>query len=129
MCRKPATRKNAGAAVRAARGQGLRPCKDGRIFTGMKKRLINVRLDEERLRKARMLRQKGVILSDLVREAIDTKFDAALAAEQPRDMARMIEELFERYPDPIDLPRRTYDVRDRRAAREAIRRKLARKRK
>lgn len=44
----------------------------------MKKRLVNVRLDEEHLRKARMLRQSGVILSDLVREAIDTRFDAAL---------------------------------------------------
>lgn len=115
MCRSLPRERNAGAAVRAARGQGLRPCKHGRIFRGMKKRLINVRLDEERLRKARMLRQKGVILSDLGREAIDTKFDAALAAEQPRDMARMIEELFERYPDPIDLPRRTYDVQIGRA--------------
>ena len=37
----------------------------------MTSRLVNVRLDEERLRKAQTLRESGVALSDLVREAID----------------------------------------------------------
>lgn len=92
----------------------------------MKNRLVNVRLDEERYRKVRALRDKGVALSDLMREAIDAKYEASAAAELPRDVGRMIEALFERYPDPPDLPPREYDVHDRRAARAAVRRKLSR---
>jgi len=94
----------------------------------MKSRLINVRLDDEHLRKVRVLRHKGVVLSDLVREAIDSKFRAVAEIEQPRDVKRMIDRLFEQYPDPVDLPPRAYDVHDRRAARAAIKRKLSRKR-
>jgi hypothetical protein len=94
----------------------------------MKARLVNVRLDEERLRKVRVLRERGVVLSDLVREAIDSKFEAAVAPVQPADVPRMIEGLFERHPDPPDLPPRDYDVHDRRAARAAVQRKLARRR-
>lgn len=89
---------------------------------------MNVRLDEDRVRKVRALRDKGVVLSELVREAIDAKFEAAVQAEHPRDMTRMMHDLFERYPDPIDLPARDYDVHDRRAARAAVRDKLSRKR-
>jgi hypothetical protein len=37
--------------------------------------LVNVRLDEERLRKVQTLRKSGVAISDLVREAIDERFD------------------------------------------------------
>ena len=40
----------------------------------MSSRLVNVRLDAERLRKARKLRERGVRLSDVVREAIDKRF-------------------------------------------------------
>ena len=92
----------------------------------MKSRLINVRLDEERVRKARKLRDKGVVLSDLVREAIDAKFEAIGHAGEARDARRLVEHLFERFPDPPDLPPRAYDVHDRREARAAIRRKLSR---
>lgn len=92
----------------------------------MKSRLVNVRLDEERYRKVRALRNKGVVLSDLMREAIDAKYEASSEAERPRDVGRMIEALFERYPDPLGLPPREYDVHDRHAARAAVRRKLSR---
>lgn len=92
----------------------------------MKNRLVNVRLDEERYRKVRALRDKGVALSDLMREAIDAKYETSTAAEVPRDVRRMIAALFERYPDPPGMPPREYDVHDRRAARAAVRRKLSR---
>ncbi len=90
----------------------------------MKPRLINVRLDPDRLRKARKLREKGVVLSDLVREAIDAKFAALGELPEARDAKEMIAGLFERYPDPADLPPREDDVHKRRAARAAIQRKL-----
>jgi hypothetical protein len=94
----------------------------------MKSKLVNVRLDEERLRKVRALRQRGVGLSDLVREAIDQRFDETAEARKPRDVSAILDRIFEAYPDPPDLPARDYDVHDRRAAAASIRRKLSRKR-
>jgi hypothetical protein len=85
----------------------------------MTSRLINVRLDSERLRKAQRLRECGVSLSDVVREAIDERFLRLRSEPQP-DVKTLIRRIFERYPDPPDLPPRDYDVHDRRAARQAI---------
>ena len=89
--------------------------------------LINVRLDAERLRKARKLRERGVRLSDVVREAIDERF-LQLRTEPRADMKTLIRGIFEQYPDPPGLPARNYDVHDRGATRRAIVRKLRRAR-
>jgi hypothetical protein len=91
----------------------------------MPSRLVNVRLDEERLRKAQTLRESGVALSDLVREAIDERFEE-LAAGTARDLKAVMERIFEQYPDPPDLPPRGYNVHDRHEARRAITGKLRR---
>ena len=85
----------------------------------MSSRLINVRLDTERLRKAQALRERGVALSDVVREAIDERFLELRSASRP-DAKAIIRRIFDQYPDPPDLPPREYDVHDRRAARRAI---------
>ena len=90
----------------------------------MASRLINVRLDEERVRKAQTLRERGVSLSEVVREAIDERFLALRPSEAERDVTALVSQIFERYPDPADLPERDYDVHDRHAARRAILRKL-----
>ena len=89
----------------------------------MSSRLINVRLDAERLRKARRLRERGVRLSDVVREAIDERF-LQLRAEAEPDVKTLMQRIFEQYPDPPGLPPRGYGVHDRREARQAILRKL-----
>jgi hypothetical protein len=89
----------------------------------MNSRLVNVRLDAERLRKAQRLRERGIALSDVVREAIDERF-LDLRPESRPDVKTIVRRIFEQYPDPADLPSRDYDVHDRRAARAAIRRKL-----
>ena len=90
----------------------------------MSHRLVNVRLDEERLRKARQLRESGVVLSDLVRKAIDERFEQVRGPRTPRDFEALMARIFEQYPDPPDLPPPRYDVYDRTEARAAIRRKL-----
>ena len=89
----------------------------------MGSRLINVRLDSERLRKAQTLRERGVNLSDVVREAIDERF-LQLRSEREPDVKTLMRRIFEQYPDPAGLPLRNYDVHDRRAARGAILRKI-----
>ena len=90
----------------------------------MTSRLVNVRLDADRLRKAQTLRARGMALSDVVREAIDERFAALRRPESPLDVRTIIRRIFEQYPDPPGLPSRDYDIYDRRAARVAILRKL-----
>ena len=95
-----------------------------RYLYSVSSRLVNVRLDAERLRKAQTLRERGVALSDVVREAIDERFAELRQRESQPDVRTMIRRIFEQYPDPPDLPLRDYDVHDRRAARVAILRKI-----
>ena len=97
-----------------------------RYLYSMSSRLVNVRLDAERLRKVQMLRERGVVLSDVVRDAIDERFAALHRSESQPDVRTTIRRIFEQYPDPPDLAPRDYDVHDRRAARTAILRKLRR---
>jgi len=86
--------------------------------------LVNVRLDPERTRKVQLLRERGISLSDLVREAIDARYAQAAFALSPADITAVIHRIFQHHPDPPGLDRRTYDVHDPRAARAAIREKL-----
>jgi len=90
----------------------------------MGSKLVNVRLDAERLRKIVVLRERGLRLSDVVRDAIDERFAALGSADAPRDISAIVRQILEAYPDPPDLPRRSYDVHDRKAARRAIERRL-----
>lgn len=83
-----------------------------------------MRLDEERVRKVQALRDRGVALSDVVREAIDERYAALGQPGSRPDVSAIVGEIFERYPDPPDIEARDYDIRDRRAARAAILRAL-----
>ena len=86
----------------------------------MNNTLVNVRLDAERVRKVQLLRERGVSLADVVRQAIDERFDELRLAGYPRDGRAIVAQLLAQYPDPPDLPARDYDVHDRRVARTAI---------
>ena len=87
-------------------------------------KLFNVRLDPARLRKVRRLRDAGIKFSDVVRDAIDVRYDEVSRAPSATDPGAVIASIFERYPDPPDLPAREYDVHDGRAARRAVLQKL-----
>ncbi len=90
----------------------------------MASRLVNVRLDDDRLRKVRTLRESGVALSSVVREAIDARFDELSGSGKARDLRAVMARIFEQYPDPPGLPPRRYDMHDRAEARRAILGKL-----
>jgi hypothetical protein len=95
----------------------------------MGSRLVNVRLDEERLRKAKALREKGISLSDLVRAAIDERYERDRSSRGPRDVPAIFERLDAEYPITVKALRPSkYDVHDRRQAAAAIRKRLVRKR-
>ena len=85
----------------------------------MGSRLVNVRLDPDRLRKVQTLRARGMALSDVVREAIDERFAALRRSGSPADVRTIVRRIFDQYPDPPDVPPRDYDVEDRHAARVA----------
>ena len=93
----------------------------------MSSRLVNVRLDADRLRKARILREGGVALSDVLREAIDERYGALRRTSTGVDATELVRSIFEEFPDPVTLPSRGYDVHDRKSARAAIRRAFAAK--
>lgn len=94
----------------------------------MSSHLVNVRLDEERLRKAKALREKGIALSDLVRTAIDERYEKYLSSHGPRDVPAIFARLDAEYPiSAKDLPPLRYDVHDRRQATAAIRNRLDRR--
>ncbi len=95
----------------------------------MSSRLVNVRLDEERLRKAKALREKGITLSDLIRTAIDERYEQALSSRGPRDVRAIFARLDAEFPITAKgLPPLRYDVHDRRQAATAVRKRLNRRR-
>ncbi|MBV9302680.1 MAG: hypothetical protein JOY62_04830 [Acidobacteriaceae bacterium] len=93
----------------------------------MGSRLVNVRLDEERLRKTRMLREQGLALSDVIREAIDERFEQLHRSRKVRDVRAIIQRIFEQHPDPAGLRLPAHNIHDRKAARSAILEKLRRR--
>ena len=119
----------AASLVLSDRPEG-RPCTTHDVKTCyiymMKSRLVNVRLDAARLRKALALRERGVALSDVVREAIDERY-GQLQTTTRSDVKAVVQRIFDEHPDPPDVPVRTYDVHDRAAARRAILRGTTRK--
>ncbi len=60
----------------------------------------------------------------MIREAIDERLDHLNRSRKVRDVRKIIQRIFEQYPDPPGLPPRGYDVHDRKAARKAIIEKL-----
>src|SRR4030095_3940318 len=95
----------------------------------MSSRLVNVRLDENRLRKTKALREMGIALSDLVRTAIDERYELALSSRGPRDVRAIFARLDAEYPITAkDLPPLKYNVHDRRQAAAEIRKRLNRRR-
>lgn len=60
----------------------------------MSSRLVNVRLDEDRLRKARIVREHGLALSDVIRETIDERFGQLNSSITANDIRNVISNAF-----------------------------------
>ncbi len=91
--------------------------------------LLNVRLSADDARRAAELRRSGVQISRIVRDVIRAEHDRRV--QRPRAQRRtdeILAEIYAAHPDPPRAARRTFDLRDRKAAREAILGKLRRRR-
>jgi len=90
--------------------------------------LLNVRLNAEDERRAKALRDAGIPISTLVREAIREEYERRVAVPHRKMrpsavMAQILEDL----PDPADRARRAVDASDRRAVRRHIATRLSTK--
>jgi hypothetical protein len=85
--------------------------------------LLNVRLDEDDARLARGLRESGVSISELVREALRAEARRRQALHT-LDVDAMLAEMIEAHPTPAHarVPRRT--AQDRHVVKATIRAKL-----
>ncbi len=84
-------------------------------------KLLNVRLGDDDARRVAYLRQAGVQLSRVVREAIRAEYDRRASRQEPRRRpAQVMAEIYAAFPDPPDLPARRIDLRDRKAVRAAV---------
>ena len=63
---------------------------------------------------------RALALSDVLREAMDERFDRLNRSRKAGDVTNIMQDIFELYPDPVRLPPRAYNVHDRKAARTAI---------
>ena len=65
----------------------------------MSGRLVNVRLDERRLERARRLRARGIPLSKLVRDAIDREYEHYVKTPKHLDVEAIMQEIYQQYRD------------------------------
>ena len=88
-------------------------------------KLLNVRLAPEDARMAARLRQVGIPISRVVREAIRTAHarHATIRASRKRP-SEIMASIYREHPDPPDLPREPRDLRSRASVRRVIRRRL-----
>ena len=91
--------------------------------------LLNVRLTTDDARRAAELRKTGVQISQIVRDVIRAEHDRRVGGRRARGRTdEILAEIYAAHPDPPGAPRRAFDLRERKAARREILRKLRRRR-
>ena len=90
-----------------------------------REKLINVRISTDEAAMAAQLREQGVELSELVREAIRSEYGRRRRL-RPGDVDALLDAIHTRHPDPAGSPADRPDIHDRRAFRDTVRRRLRR---
>jgi hypothetical protein len=92
-------------------------------------KLLNVRLGPDDARLAAQLREAGVPISRIVREALRTAHERHAAVRGPRRRpSQIMAEIYRDHPDPPGTRRGKRDLTVRAAVRREIRRRLRRRR-
>ena len=82
--------------------------------------ILNVRLSPDDARRAASLREDGIQISDVVREAIRAEYLRRRPRKSSRRPSLVVKEILAALPDPEDLPRRSVDSADPQAVRRHI---------
>jgi hypothetical protein len=91
--------------------------------------LVNVRLDAEDARRVAELRRAGVQISSIVRQAIRVEHEQRVKKRTGgRAAAAVLARIYADLPDTPDVRPRGYDLRDRRAVRAAVEKRVRRRR-
>ena len=90
-------------------------------------RLLNVRLRPEDAARVAALRARHVPISQLVRDAIRNEYERLRSPLRARDVDALLRALYEHHPDPPGLTPPSVDVRELRAVRQAVVRRLCRR--
>lgn len=94
------------------------------LYTGAMA-LLNVRLGPDDARRAKALRDAGIPVSRIVREAIRSEYERRIAPPRgARRPSRLVADILAELPDPPDLPPRSVASDDRRAVRRHVVEKL-----
>ena len=92
-------------------------------------KLLNVRLPPDDARRATHLKQQGIQLSRVVRDAIRTAYDEHVGRRRgPQRLSALIEEIYRAVPNSAPRRQPGYDLRDRRSVRRAIVTRIRRRR-
>jgi len=91
-------------------------------------KLLNIRLSAEDAKIVARLRRQGVNISSFVRDALRSEDKRRQGSGKPLDVDRMLQEIYERNPEPAGYKPRAYNVHDSAQARRAILDHLNRKR-
>ena len=92
-------------------------------------KLLNVRLGPEDARRAARLREAGIPISRIVRDAIRVAHDRHAAARAARRSAsEIMADIYREYPDRPNRPYGERDLNDRAKVRRLIRQRLRRRR-
>lgn len=90
-------------------------------------RLLNVRLDDEDAKLVRALKDRGISISNVVRQAIRSEA-GKVQSTASLNTDDLLAEMLERYPPPAGrAPSRRVNSADRRQVQEVVRRKLRRR--
>ena len=90
---------------------------------------LSVTLSRDDAAKLRLLQKKGVRISNLVRTIIRNEYAiqkqiAQAKKRRPGDLIEKLKAIHAKYPDPPDLPPRSFDLRDRKAVQRYIAEKI-----
>jgi hypothetical protein len=93
-------------------------------------KLLTVRLRPEDAQRIAELRERGVKIADLVRDAIAREsWPPVRKIKTAADAKRVLEEIYSKYPDPPGRRRVKLDLTDRKIVARAIRARLKRRKK
>ena len=92
-------------------------------------KLLNVRLGPDDARMAARLREAGIPISRVVRDAIRSAHARHTATRDSRGRpSEIIRRIYREHPDPPEAPRGRRDLLDRKSVRRAARQRLRRRR-